>query len=141
MVLSESRMAGVKSLPNEPAESSRADDPAPMDKSALRSSHPALRNAEITIGPGWYGLVRELFGQLPREVIVARIKEADGELQVHLIGAADGCDEAIWRAAELSRYTCAVCGEPGEVVARNGWLKAVCRLHADAWSLDAPVPG
>ena len=112
-----------------------------MDESALRSSHPALRNTAITIGPGWYGLVRELFGQLPRDVIVARIKEADGELQVHLIGAADGCDEAIWRAAELSRYTCAVCGEPGAVVARKGRLKAVCGLHADAWNLDAPVPG
>jgi hypothetical protein len=134
-------MAGVKSLPNDPAGSHERNDPAPMDEGALRSSHPALRSAAINIGRGWYGLVRELFEQLPHDVVALTVKEQDGELQVRLIGQPDGSDEALWRAAELSRYTCAVCGEPGEVVARRGWLKAVCDLHAAAWTLDSPIPG
>jgi len=112
-----------------------------MDEGALRSSHPALRSAAISIGRGWYGLVRELFEQLPDDVVASTVKEKDGELQVLLIGHPDGSDEALWRAAELSRYTCAVCGEPGEVVARRGWLKAVCDLHAAAWTLDSAIPG
>lgn len=134
-------MAGVKSPPIDPAESNHTDDPVPMDEGALRSSHPALRTAAISIGRGWYGLVRELFEQLPHDVVASQVKEKDGELQVLLIGHPDGADEALWRAAELSRYTCAVCGEPGEVVARRGWLKAVCDLHASAWTLDSPMPG
>ena len=141
MVLSKTRMAGVKSLPIDPSESNHPNDPAPMDEGALRSSHPALRSAAISIGRGWYGLVRELFEQLPRDVVASQVREKDGELQVLLIGHPGGSDEVLWRAAELSRYTCAVCGEPGEVVARRGWLKAVCDLHAAAWTLDSPIPG
>ena len=134
-------MAGVKSLPVDPPESNRPNDPAPMDEGALRSSHPALRNAAISVGPGWYGLVRELFEQLPRDVVASQVKERDGELQVLLIGHPGGSDEALWRATELSRYTCAVCGEPGEVVARRGWMKTVCDFHAASWKLDSPIPG
>jgi hypothetical protein len=134
-------MAGVKSLPNDPAGSHRPNDPASTDEAALRRSHPALRSAAISIGRGWYGLVRELFEQLPHDVVALTVKEQDGELQVRLIGQPDGSDEALWRAVELSRYTCAVCGEPGEVVARRGWLKTVCDLHAAAWTLDSPIPG
>jgi hypothetical protein len=134
-------MAGVKSLPIDPPESNHPNDPAPMDEGALRSSHPALRSAVISIGRGWYGLVSELFEQLPRDVVASQVTEKDGELQVLLVGHPDGSDEALWRAAELSRYTCAVCGEPGEVIARRGWLKAVCDLHAAAWTFDSAIPG
>jgi len=134
-------MAGVKNLPTDPAASNHPNDPAPMNEGSLRSSHPALRDAAISIGAGWYGLVRELFEQLPRDIVASQVKEKDGELQVLLIGHPDGADEALWRATELSRYTCAVCGEPGEIVARRGWLKAVCDLHAAAWNLDSPIPG
>lgn len=141
MVLSKTRMADVKKLPIDPAESNHPNDPAPMDEGALRSSHPALRNAAISIGPGWFGLVRELFEQLPGDAVASQVKEKDGELQVFLIGRAAGSDEALWRAAELSRYTCAVCGEPGEVLARQGWMKALCDLHSDSWALDSPTPG
>lgn len=134
-------MADVKSHPVNPAESSHPNDPAPMDEGALRSSHSALRNAAIRIGPGWYGLVLELFEQLPGDTVASQVKEKDGELQVLLIGQPAGSDEALWRAAELSRYTCAVCGEPGEVVARRGWMKALCDRHAAAWKLDSSIPG
>jgi len=141
MVLSKTRVAGMKSPPTDPAGSIHPNDPAPMDEGDLRSSHPALRNAAISIGPGWFALVRELFEQLPRDVVASQVKDKDGELQVMLIGHPGESDEALWRAAELSRYTCAVCGEPGQVVARRGWLKAVCDLHAAAWTLDSPIPG
>lgn len=134
-------MAHLKRLPVDPEEPSRPDEPATMDDSALRSSHPALRTAVINIGLGWHALVRELFEQLPRNVIASRITEKDGELQVVLVGRPEGSDEALWRAAELSRYTCVVCGEPGEVVVRRGWMKAVCELHATAWTPNVPVTG
>ena len=141
MVLSKTRMADVKSLPIDPASSNYPNALAPMDEGALRSSHPALRDAAISVGPGWYGLVRELFEQLPPDVVASQVKEKDGELQVLLIGRAVGADEALWRATELSRYTCTVCGEPGEIVARRGWPKAVCELHAEAWRRESPIPG
>ncbi len=117
------------------------NDPAPIDVGALRDSHPALRDAAISIGSGWYSLVRELFEQLPRDIVASQVKETDGELQVLLIGRPKGADEALWRATELSRYTCAVCGAPGEVVARRGRLKTVCELHAVAWQRESRIPG
>ncbi|GEM_PF-2436580 len=141
MVLSKTGMAGVKKSPVDPATLNHPNDPAPVDERALRDSHPALRDAAISIGSGWYGLVRELFEQLPRDVVASQVKETDGELQVLLIGHPDGADEALWRATELSRYTCAVCGAPGEVVARRGWLKTVCELHAAAWRREPRIPG
>jgi hypothetical protein len=137
MVLSTHGTAGVKSDFLDPAASNRPNERTPIDEGALRNSHPALRDAAMAIGRGWYSLVQDLFEQLPRDAVVSGIKEKDGELQVFLIGYPAGSDESIWRATQLSRYTCAECGEPGKVVAHRGWTKAVCDVHEALWKQHA----
>jgi hypothetical protein len=137
VVLSTYGTVDVKSDCLDPAESNRPNERESIDECALRNSHPALRDAAMAIGRGWYSLVQDLFEQLPRDVVVSRIKEKDGELQVFLVRYPAGSDEAIWRATALSRYTCAACGEPGKVVDHRGWMKAVCDVHEASWKQQA----
>lgn len=56
-----------------------------------------------------------------------------GSLRIHCLDSdlEEPAREALREIEERSLRTCEVCGEAGERVARDGWVRVRCRAHAD----------
>lgn len=76
------------------------------------------------IYPGWADLLEELRGYNFQNLSV---KEKFGGLRVYLHHA----DTAAWeKAAEIevrSEQVCEVCGKPGKILEKGGWLLCRCK--------------
>ncbi len=91
----------------------------------------------LSVGPGWYGIVRELslaieaeLAKMPPEFdrttcIVEQVKEKFGTLRYYVCLGTPEIDELIERAQVKSETTCEFCGRPGRLRGK-GWVKTLC---------------
>lgn len=90
------------------------------------------------VGPGW----RQILEDLHRDLLnvdpgyqVFQVKEKFGDLRVYLDPSLSGLGDSqltrtavailVSKAADKSRVTCEVCGEPG-ILRPGGWVKTLC---------------
>lgn len=98
--------------------------------------------ARAQVGPGWHGLIDEIYAALDGlpECWVSDVKEKFGALRVYVYGATAALDAVIDDAEQRSLAICEFCGAPGQPCG-PGWIKTVCETHAREtrreWS-DAP---
>ena len=119
-------------------------------------NHPKSRLSEVGIecGDGWFYLVRELMttiqGQHQNLLWVVRIREAAGELRVHMEGffyyknrgLANKIDDMVREAREKSHHICESCGDPGKRLPRlNGVYKTLCERCAEAAEIPSQAQG
>jgi hypothetical protein len=121
---------GTMSPMNEPRNSSQN-----QDLTSILEKIPTQWGRSIDCGPGWYQLVidldRSLAATLP-PFPVLQVKEKFGTLRFYW-----SCEQAsdeqrvaansLVAAAELrSASTCENCAAPGQLCAKDGWLKTLC---------------
>jgi len=108
---------------------------------------------ELTVGPGWYDLLRELFAAVAASLPAQRqpafrwraIRELGGRLCVSQEGGSRAIEELIRTAALRADSTCRVCGEPGSGRQVNGGYAVDCERHfierllRCAWSDESSV--
>lgn len=82
-------------------------------------------------GTGWKRLIDPLIERADREgAKVQQIKEKFGRLRVYLDFASDELYDLIDQAEVDSAKVCELCGQPGVMMTKGGWLKTVCAEHA-----------
>lgn len=83
----------------------------------------------IGCGPGWYPILARLeerLRQLDPDYRVHQIKEKFGGLRFYWAGDYDAGDAAVDEAEAEAARTCELCGNPGHLRTRGGWLRTVC---------------
>jgi len=60
------------------------------------------------------------------QVEAVQVKEKYGSLCFYYSGGDEQIDGMIQMAEQISGIICEVCGSPGEICSRNGWLKILC---------------
>lgn len=91
-------------------------------------------------GDGWFALIDALCAKLQAlseqdgsiQVVATQVKEKFGCLSFYVRSSTDEQDEAIELAMNMSMHTCEECGQPGQIVANNGWCMARCQSHMPA---------
>lgn len=90
---------------------------------------------------GWFDLIRELSVRLeainscrtnegPENMLVAlQVKEKFGGLRFYVSGGSDDADGLIQEAENRSTSICELCGKPGRLMSRDGWMQARCQFH------------
>jgi hypothetical protein len=119
---------------------------------ALAARYPLARSAGgFGCFGGWFSILAHLFerleaaaAELPtdrrRDFKVEQIKQKFGSLVVYL--SQEGTAEmqaAIAEARSASVITCEVCGAPGDLAERRGWLSVKCPRHENWSHLDEVV--
>ena len=122
----------------------------------MKTSYPELcTNIGYEIGPGWYGLVGTLIGQIHAHVkgnncfrerllkdnhqklpipeymewpTIVQIKEKFGALRFYCDGTDKYIDGLIDMAETMSTQICEKCGNVGHV-RKGGWLVTLCDKH------------
>ena len=61
---------------------------------------------------------------------ITQIKEKFGRLCLYTNATDDATYDLIIFAENMSECTCEVCGSPGILTSRNGWLQTLCPTHA-----------
>ena len=84
-----------------------------------------LEHCKRCVGPGWAGLIDEIYAALPADAHISQLKEKFGGLRFYV----DGVPEVVYKIVddcEARSYTiCEVCGATGKL--RNtGWLATLC---------------
>lgn len=96
------------------------------------TDRPRIKEAGFfAIGPGWYGLVKELIEKAVDagwDRQICQVKEKFGGLRFYINGASDEVWSLIREAEEKSYEICEVCGEPGEL-RPIGWYSTLCDKH------------
>ena len=86
----------------------------------------------LGVGPGWYPIIATLNEKLTAidpEYSVLGVEERYGLLayDVESPGGQDLAMQSLIDGAEAtSAAVCELCGRPGQLMSRNGWLKTVC---------------
>ncbi|WP_178119389.1 antitoxin Xre/MbcA/ParS toxin-binding domain-containing protein [Metapseudomonas lalkuanensis] len=88
---------------------------------------------------GWFALIYaacELMQQHTDnsdsgQVIASQVKEKFGGLRFYYHGGDDYVAPVVELVERLSESICELCGAPGRIRERNGWLSARCLLHED----------
>ena len=118
---------------------------------SLRAMFPIARTAGFSCFEGWKPIIVRLLGHLSLVVkelpsderqtfAVVEIRQKLGTLTVYLSGGpTPAMSEAIDAAREASIVTCEVCGAPGSLAERGGWISVKCDLHEN-WSRFDPRP-
>ena len=98
-------------------------------------------------GDGWYGIVEELSAELEaiataggaNRLNVVQVKEKLAALRVYFDRPASEAAIALVDAAvERSRFTCELCGAPGELRQyREGWLRTLCERCVSQARIEA----
>lgn len=115
-----------------------------QQRTAMRARHPWIK-CSLEFRAGWDALFDELATTLesiarkhridPRDLRMSQAKEQWGELTVYVAGGSTFVDEALSQAcedaAERSRFTCEICGEPGQRVT-SAAVMTVCPTHTPA---------
>lgn len=85
----------------------------------------SLREAQQYVGPGWAGLITELF-LLTSEYDgdVHQIKEKFGSLRWYCGGSGEYLDK-VEEICDRSYHVCEDCGAPGKQ-REGGWIKTLC---------------
>ena len=96
------------------------------------TDRPRIKEAGFfCIGPGWYGLVKELIeGAIAAgwDRQICQVKEKFGGLRFYINGAPEEVWDLIRDAEEKSYEICEECGEPGEL-RPIGWYSTLCDKH------------
>jgi hypothetical protein len=86
--------------------------------------------AKMSVGPGWHGLVDELFDLAEKENFqVAQVKEKFGSLRIYADFLKQGQDKILSDLERRSANMCEICGKAGEMISRGGWVKTRCKDH------------
>jgi hypothetical protein len=86
----------------------------------------------LGVGPGWYPIIaalNEKLAAIDPEHSVLGVEERYGLLayDVESPGGQDLAMQSLIEAAEAnSAAVCELCGRPGQLMSRNGWLKTIC---------------
>lgn len=106
-----------------------------------KSLQETLMSFGFECGDGWFDLIWNLCQDIelllalhnpnsddeayyPFEVI--QVKEKFGQLRFYTNWLTDGIDDRISKAEVESSRTCELCGDPGSLVNKGGWLSTVC---------------
>lgn len=82
-------------------------------------------------GPGWKSIIDPLISQADKESVrVEQIKEKFGRLRFYVNYASDALYDLIDQAEEASAKVCEMCGKPGVLMSKGGWMKTICAEHA-----------
>ena len=90
-----------------------------------------LEWALLSVGPGWAGILKELYAKLPKDTYVTTVKEKLGGLRFYTGGVSERTSNLIDKAEEQSEHTCEICGKEGEILERRGWYSCRCKKHAE----------
>ncbi len=82
------------------------------------------------VDEGWKPLMRGL-QEVAGDVTLTQVKEKFGTLRIYWMGEDEHFEGYVDFAAVLSAHICEVCGKPGELRNRKGWVKTVCDEHAE----------
>ncbi len=94
-----------------------------MIRSAYSGKEYARDMAKDCVGPGWAGLIDEIFDILPGDAAVAQVKEKFGGLRFYFYG--DMQDE-VDAVCDRSVKVCEECGRPGNLREDRPWVKTLC---------------
>ena len=89
----------------------------------------------LDVGPGWFRLLWRLCEGLEKTekdnkyFQVEQVKEKFGTLRFYTTGATKKGEALITQAEKDSAKTCEVCGKPGILRNRHGWLYVSCEEH------------
>jgi len=84
-----------------------------------------LEQCQNCVGPGWAGLIAEIYAALPEDAFVAQVKEKFGGLRFY-IGAGTAELHDLIEDVEARSYTvCESCGKPGKP-REGGWILTLC---------------
>lgn len=107
------------------------------------NSAPVSRS--IDCGTGWWPLIRELDADLRTiwpDYRVGQVKEKFAGLRYYTdpvpASVFDRFNARIRVAEKLSEEICEVCGSPGSVRSRRGWLKTLCDKHDAGFQAGTP---
>jgi hypothetical protein len=118
-------------------------------KTTLRARFPIAKSAEIECFRGWQPILARMLERLEatiphqpagfrRGLKVKRMREKFGVLTVYLSKVATPEVQAIVDEAHAAAMvTCEVCGGPGRMADRHGWISVKCDAHEN-W---APADG
>jgi hypothetical protein len=112
---------------------------------ALAARYPLARSVWFECFGGWFPILAHLLERL--EAAVAELPaERRGDFKVEQIRQKFGClivrlsregtpemQAAIDEAQHTANVTCEVCGAPGELAERRGWISVKCPKHEN-WS-------
>jgi hypothetical protein len=121
----------------------------------LRQRHPRLLGPmgepaiqpSIICGDGWFNLIDCLCEALtPHQISddqpparVEEIKSKYGGLRFYAAGLDAKGEAQVALSESLSERTCEVCGSPGSVVEKAGWIGTRCQAHSASGS-GSPDP-
>lgn len=108
-----------------------------------------MLSSEFECGPGWFALIEPLVRRCESMGgAVMQIKEKFGALRFYFDVDGewnedwDAFQQAVDDATLESLRTCELCGKPGRPMSKGGWLKTVCKDHAEKlgykWKHDNP---
>ena len=88
---------------------------------------------------GWYDLIYNICKGITdlyndknvdiSEIIVIQIKEKFGSLNIYTGGLLSEAFNILHKYEDLSKETCEVCGDKGELMHQGGWYKTLCDKH------------
>jgi len=108
-------------------------EPHPFDKENLSVNQLArISSPDLGCGDGWYHILLGLsqaLEELDEDINVVQVKEKLGTLRFYVEGASEIAHDLIDQAEAMSAKTCEVCGEPGKLKRRDGWISVACSKH------------
>jgi len=107
-----------------------------------------LLAAGLECGPGWYGIVCNLFSTLAglersnpgASITIYRVKQVLGRLEITIVSPLAEAEEAVRLAALQSAQICEECGAPGFLHGVKGTAKTLCGRHGEEMLMQ-PFPG
>lgn len=86
---------------------------------------------------GWFALIyaaseliqRHLIHEDSGQIVASQVKEKFGGLRFYYHGGGDYVEAVVDLVERLSESICELCGAPGFIRERNGWLSARCEAH------------
>ena len=84
-----------------------------------------LDQCKRCVGPGWAGLIDEIYAALPVDAHISDVKEKYGSLRFYVDGVSEEVYDIIDKCELRSYIICEVCGKPGRV-RKGGWIKTLC---------------
>lgn len=88
--------------------------------------------AIASVGPGWGGLINEVFDTLATikgTIKIIQVKEKWGGLRVYTDYVNSTLDPVIADVQKRSLSICEQCGAPGKLYG-GGWIRTLCAPHA-----------
>jgi hypothetical protein len=87
------------------------------------------------VGLGWLSLLEEVLHELDQatsDVQVTQVKEKFGTLRVYVADKKDDLVKTFLRSAEVRSATvCEICGDAGELIRSDGWIRTRCKRHQE----------